>query len=71
MAECLAMVSTRSARLLNLDSYGIAPGMNADLVIMDNVDPAMVVAELSQPMFGFKGGKRTFTRPLPTLHQPR
>jgi cytosine deaminase len=70
MAECLAMVSTRSARLLNLQDYGIAVGMNADLVVVDNVDPSMAVAELSQHMFGFKAGKPTFTRPLPTLHEP-
>ncbi len=70
MAECLAMVSTRSARLLNLKDYGIEIGMNADLVVVDNVDPSMAVAELSQPMFGFKAGKPTFTRPLPTLHEP-
>lgn len=70
MAECLAMVSTRSAKLLNLKDYGIAVGTNADLVVVDNVDAAMAVAELSQPMFGFKAGEPTFTRPLPILHEP-
>lgn len=70
LAECLNMVSSRSAKLLNLRDYGIAPGMTADLVVIDNTDPAMAVAELSQPMHVFKAGKATVTRPLPQLHEP-
>lgn len=70
LAECLKMVSSRSARLMNLKDYGIAKGMPADMVAIDNTDPAMAVAELSQPMYGFKAGKPTFTRPLPTMHAP-
>lgn len=71
LAECLGMVSTRSAKLLNLDDYGVEKGKTADLVVVDNTDPAMAVAELSQPMFGFKAGKPTMTRALPELHGPR
>ncbi|MBO6520849.1 MAG: amidohydrolase family protein [Rhodospirillales bacterium] len=70
LAECLNMVSTRSAKLLNLDDHGVATGMTADLVVVDNTDPAMAVSELSQPMYGFKSGKPTFTRALPELHGP-
>lgn len=70
MAECLNMISTRSAALMNLDDHGVAKGMTADLVVLDNNNPAMAVAELSQPMFGFKAGRPTFTRPLPELHAP-
>lgn len=70
LAECLEMVSNRSAKLLNLRDHGVAKGMTADLVLVDNTDPAMVVAELSQPMYGFKAGRPTFTRALPELHGP-
>ncbi len=68
LAECLNMVSTRSAKLMNLGDYGIAVGKTADLVVVDNTDPAMAVAELSQPMYGFKAGAPTVTRALPELH---
>lgn len=71
MADCLAMVTTRSAALLNLDDYGIAPGNPADIVVLDTDTPANAVAELAQPLFGLKAGARTFTRPAPTLHDPR
>ncbi len=70
LAECLNMVSTRSADLMNLDDYGIAVGKTADLIVVDNTDPAMAVAELSQPMYGFKAGNPTMTRALPELHGP-
>jgi cytosine deaminase len=70
LAECLNMVSTRSATLLNLTDHGVAKGMTADLVAVDNTTPAMAVAELSQPMYGFKSGRPTFTRALPELHGP-
>lgn len=70
MAECLAMVSGRAARLMNLADYGIAPGMPADIVVLDSGSPAMAVAELSQPVMGFKRGRQTFSRPLPVLHWP-
>ena len=70
LSECLEMVSTRSARLMNLKDHGIEKGMAADMVVIDNTDPAMAVAELSQPMFGFKSGLPTFTRALPELHGP-
>jgi cytosine deaminase len=71
MADCLSMVSARSARLLNLRDYGIAVGNPADLVVIDATDPAMAVAELSQPMYGFKRGVPVFTRALPELHLPQ
>ena len=71
MADCLAMVTTRSAKLLNLTDYGIAEGHPADIVVMDCDTPANAVAELAQPLFGLKAGARTFTRPAPVVHDPR
>jgi len=70
LTACLEMVSSRSARLLNLKDYGLAPGMAGDVVVLDTQDPAMAVAELAQPLTGFKRGRRSFTRPAPTLHAP-
>ena len=71
MADCLSMVTKRSAKLLNLADYGIAEGNPADIVVLDADTPANAVAELAQPLFGLKAGARTFTRPAPTLHDPR
>ena len=70
MAECLEMVSGRSAALMNLMDFGLAEGNPADVVVLDATDPAMAVAELSQPLQGFKRGRPVFTRPAPTLHAP-
>lgn len=60
--ECFEMVTRRSAALLNLDDYGIAVGKSADLVVIDNKDRQTAVAELSQPLMGFKRGHMTFRR---------
>jgi len=70
MTACLDMVSRSSAKLMNLDDYGIAVGAPADLVVIDAVDPALAFAEISQPMYGFKNGRPVFTRALPELHLP-
>ncbi|WP_341911245.1 amidohydrolase family protein [Ferrovibrio terrae] len=70
MAACLDMVTEQSARLLNLKDYGITVGNPADLVVLDAQAPAQAVAELAQPLFGFKRGRRIFTRPQAELHRP-
>ncbi|MGD1924542.1 MAG: amidohydrolase family protein [Paracoccaceae bacterium] len=70
MARCLDMVSQSSAKLMNLTDYGLSVGNDADLVVIDATDPAMAVAELAQPMYGFKNGHAVFTRALPELHLP-
>jgi cytosine deaminase len=70
MASCLDMVSSRSAKLMNLTDYGVQSGAPADLVVIDATDPMMAVAELAQPMYGFKRGKPVFTHALPELHGP-
>ena len=55
---------------MNLPDYGIAVGAPADLVVLDCSDAASAVAELSQPLWGLKHGRRTFTRPPATIHHP-
>lgn len=71
LAECFAMLTTRSARLMRRDDYGIAPGNPADLVVFDCADARSAVAELVPPLFGLKDGRLTFTRPRATLRPQR
>jgi len=68
MTSCLDMVTTLPARLMNLDDYGIAAGNPADLVVLDCANEASAVAELAQPLTGFKNGRRSFTRQPAVLH---
>ncbi|MFK7941965.1 MAG: amidohydrolase family protein [Paracoccaceae bacterium] len=70
IAGCLEMVSASSAKLMNLADYGLQVGNPADIIVLDATDPGMAVAELAQPMYGFKDGKPVFTRELPELHLP-
>ncbi|WP_045393161.1 amidohydrolase family protein [Falsirhodobacter sp. alg1] len=70
MAECMAMITNRSAKLLNLPDYGLEVGRPADFVALDAFSPASAVAEIAQPIMGYKRGRRSFTHPLPQLHRP-
>jgi cytosine deaminase len=70
MALCFDMVSSKSAELLNLKGYGVQVGNSADLVVLDHETPAGALAELAQPLFGFKAGRETFKRPRPEVYRP-
>ena len=70
MAECFGMITGRSAELMRLGDYGIAVGKSADFVVIDAPDRVSAVAELAAPLYGFKRGRRTFTRAPATLHSP-
>ena len=70
LRECFAMLTTRSARLMRLEAYGIAVGRPADLIVLDCADPKDAVAELIEPLYGFKRGRQTFTRQPAVLHRP-
>lgn len=70
MLCCLDMVTTDAARLMRCADYGIDIGKAADFVIMDAVDPALSVAEIAQPLMGFKRGIKTFERAAPRLLRP-
>lgn len=70
MARCFDMVTSQSARLMNVDDYGVRIGNNADIVVVDAPTPSAAVAEIAQPMFGLKAGRETFHRPLPTVLRP-
>lgn len=70
IAACFDLVTTLPAKLMNLKDYGIAVGNPADFIVLDNSDKAMAVAEVSQPLTGFKRGRRSFIRPAATLCRP-
>lgn len=70
LADCLAMISRQSARLIGATDYGIEPGRPADLVVLDAASEAAAVAEIAVPLLGLKRGRRTFERPRPILHRP-
>lgn len=70
IGECFAMISERSARLMNLSDYGIAIGHPADVAVIDATSPRQAVAEIAQPLAVFKDGRRTVTRTRPELHRP-
>jgi cytosine deaminase len=70
LRECFAMLTERSARLMNLQDYGIAVGNPADIVVIDALTPEQAVAENAAPLVVFKRGVRTVTRARAELHQP-
>jgi cytosine/creatinine deaminase len=70
LRECFAMLTERSARLLNLKDYGLAVGNPADIVIIDAATPEQAIAEIRQPLAVYKRGRRTVTRRPPELVQP-
>ena len=71
LCACLDMVTRSPAKLMNVASYGIKVGNPADLVVLDCTEEAAAVAEIVQPLFALKRGRRSFTRALPTLHRPQ
>jgi cytosine/creatinine deaminase len=70
LRECFAMLTERSARLLNLTDYGLAVGNPADIVVIDAVTPEQAVAEIRQPLVVYKRGRRTVLRHSPKLLRP-
>ena len=68
--ECFDMISSRSARLMNLKNYGLAPGCSADLVVLDATSAEEAVAELAPVLYVFKRGRKTVSRARAQLHRP-
>jgi len=71
LRECFQMLTSRSARLMNLKDYGFAVGNPADIVIIDARTPEQAVAEIARPMAVFKNGRRTVEWSSPRLLRPR
>ena len=70
LRDCFAMLTERSARLMNLPDYGVKIGNPADVVVLDATTPEQAVAEICAPLAVFKRGQRTVTRPRAELHRP-
>ncbi|HEV2510848.1 amidohydrolase family protein [Bosea sp. (in: a-proteobacteria)] len=68
--QCLDLVTLSPARLMRLDDYGIAVGNPADLAILDAGTPGAALAEISEPVMGFKRGRLSFERPPAKLNMP-
>ena len=71
LRECFAMLTERSAGLLNLPDYGLAVGNPADIVVIDATTPEQTIAEIRQPLAVFKRGRRTVVRHPPELVRPQ
>jgi len=67
LRDCFDMLTTRSARLMNLPDYGFAVGNPADVVIIDARTPEQAVAEIARPLAAFKNGKQTVVWERPQL----
>jgi cytosine deaminase len=70
LGVCFEMITDRAAQLMRLDDYGIAVGKAADLVVWDEAWPGDIIATCALPLYGFKRGRRIFSRDLPTLWRP-
>ena len=70
LRELFAMVTERSARLLNLWDYGIVVCNPADIVVIDATSPEQAVAEIRSPLAAFKHGRQTVTWRRPELLRP-
>jgi cytosine deaminase len=70
LSECFRMLTDRSANVLNFNNYGFAVGHPADVVIINAMTPAQVIAEIAQPLAVFKNGKRTVDWSVPKLLRP-
>jgi cytosine deaminase len=69
-ADCLDMITKRSAKLLRRDAYGLEVGKPADMVVLDCSSAAEAVAELAAPLYGFKGGRMSFERKPVEIFKP-
>jgi len=68
LRECFAMLTERSARLLNHRDYGIKTGNPADILILDCTSPERAIAEVRPPVAVFKRGRKTVSWHQPELH---
>jgi cytosine deaminase len=70
LCDCFEMITTRSARILNLADYGVAAGHPADLVVIDAASADRAVAQVRHPIAAFKRGRQTMSWEPAKLLQP-
>jgi cytosine deaminase len=66
--RCLDLVTALPARLMRLTDYGIAVGNPADIVVLDAASATDALAEIAEPVMGFKRGRPSFERPPAQLN---
>jgi cytosine deaminase len=66
MRNCFAAVTVNPARILQLDGYGIAPGKNADLVILQAADPVEAIRVRATRLAVLRRGKVIAETPAQT-----
>src|ERR671922_1181204 len=66
MRACFAAVTENPARILGLDGYGIAPGKNADLVILQAADPVEAIRVRATRLAVLRRGKVIAETPAQT-----
>ena len=71
LAELFAMISERSAKLMNLKDYGIKVGSEAEVVVIDAQSPAEAVATNAPVLAAFKRGRQTVKRARAELLRPQ
>jgi cytosine deaminase len=64
------MFTANSAKLLRREGHGVAVGHAADLVVVDAPNAVQALRDISPVLYGFKAGRRTFTRARAVLHRP-
>ncbi|GLK84571.1 amidohydrolase family protein [Ancylobacter defluvii] len=57
MTWCLEAVTTNPARIMGLEGYGIAPGCNADLVVLQAADPIEAIRLKAARLFVVRRGR--------------
>jgi cytosine deaminase len=71
LSDIFSMISDRSARLINAKDYGVKPGSQGDVTIVDAQSPAEAVATNAAVLAVFKHGRQTVSRPRAALLRPQ
>jgi len=66
MRQCFEAITTNPARILQLDGYGIAPGCQADFVLLQARDPVEALRLKATRLKVFKAGRLLAQTPART-----
>lgn len=66
MRACFAAVTENPARILGLEGYGVAPGCNADLVVLQAADPVEAIRVRATRLLVMRRGKVVAETPAQT-----
>lgn len=70
MRELWSMFTSRAARIMRRDDYGLAVGNSADFVVVDAANTVDALRQITPTLMGYKAGRRTYTRKPAVLHRP-